>query len=168
MKEKDIRTFIPFFIVFVSTFFLSGADMFEVFPSQQTKGNEKLQLLLVGSDAFQALVWFPSSLIFFSAWRKLRKKNLWYTDILWQLSGVFFCWFVLSVIRIWGIYQLYLWVQGLVRFFVAIFGLYFFNTLYAARNLLYYPPTPEELEIKAKKFDELIKYFKDDTSAPGK
>lgn len=32
IKEKDIRNFIPFLIVMISTFFLSGANIFESFP----------------------------------------------------------------------------------------------------------------------------------------
>lgn len=164
MKEKDIRTFLPFLIVVVSTFFLSGADLFEVFPSTVTemKRNDNLMTLLIGADTFQAFMWLPSSLIFFKAWRKLKNLDLWYTDILWQLSGVFFCWFVLAVVRLWGVFELYLWIQGIVRFFVAIFGLYFLNTLYAARKLLYNPPTTEETKNKAEKFDKLIKMLSDD------
>ncbi len=170
MKERDIRTFMPFFIVFVSTFFLSGADLFERFIplSTQSHGNDKLQILIIGGDVFQALIWFPCSLIFFMAWRKVRKKNLWFTDLLWQLAGVFLCFLMLSLIRIWGWFQMYLWVQGMVRVFVAIFGLYFFNTLYAARKLLFDPPTPEETIQKAKKFDELINLINGTPDRSGK
>ena len=163
MKEKDIRTFVPFFVVFVSTFFLSGADLFEAFLplSEQTHGNEKLKMLVLGGDLFQACMWLPSSVIFFIAWRKIKKRNVWYSDLLWQLSGVFLCFFILSVIRIWGWFQMFLWVQGMVRMFVAIFGLYFLNTLLSARYLLFNPPTSEMNERKAQKFDEIIKLMKD-------
>lgn len=170
MKEKDIRTFIPFLVVFVSTFFLSGADMFEDFGSVLNKvgQNGKLIWLLISSDIFQSVVWLLCSSVFFTAWIIIRKKQAWYTDILWQLGGVLICWFLLAIVRIWGIFHQLLWIQGMLSFFVAVFGLYFFNTLWRARKLIYYPNTPEEAMIKAKKFDELIKYFKDDTSAPGK
>lgn len=56
---------------------------------------------------------------------------------------------------------MFLWIQGMVRAFVAIFGLYFLNTLYAARNLIYNPPTPEEITAKAKRFEELVKFIKE-------
>jgi hypothetical protein len=163
MKEKDIRSFLPFFVVFISTFFLSEANLFQVFPPaiKEIAGNVKLKILSIGADVFQAMVWLPCCLIFFKAWRILRGRNLWYTDILWQISGVFFCWFILALVRIWGVYHLYLWIQGLVSFFVAIFGLYFFNTLYAARKLIYYPQTSEEAQLKAEKFDKMIKYLKE-------
>lgn len=162
MKEKDIRTFIPFLVVFVSTFFLSGADMFEPFPSlvSVVKGNDKLMMLLVGSFLFVGIVSLALSIVFFNAWRKLRHRNVWYQDLLWQISGMFFCIFILKVVLVWGVYQRYLWIQGMTFMFVGIFGLYFFNTVFAARKLLYNPPTNEETQTKVKKFDELIKLLK--------
>lgn len=163
MKEKDIRTFIPFFVVFVSTFFLSGADMFETFPPVHSSiENERLEMLLIAGDIFQACVWMGACLIFFKAWLRLRFRQIWYSDLMWQLSGIFFCFFILSLIRIWGMFQMYLWIQGMVRVFVAIFGLYFLNTLYAARRLIYNPETPEETQKKARLFEQIIKLMKDE------
>lgn len=162
MKEKDIRTFLPFLIVFVSTFFLSGSDMFEAFPPVHASiTDEKLELLLIAGDVFQALVWLGACLIFFKAWRKLRLRPIWYSDLMWQMAGIFFCFFILSIIRIWGMFQMYLWIQGMVRVFVAIFGLYFLNTLYAARQLIYNPPTPEETAKKARLFEQIIKLMQE-------
>lgn len=137
--------------------------MFEVFPPvhDSIKDDEKLEMLLVTGDIFQGMVWLLSSLIFFRGWMKLRLRQVWYSDLIWQMAGIFFCFFILSVIRLWGIFQMFLWIQGMVRVFVAIFGLYFLNTLYAARDLIYNPPTSEDTVNKAKKFDELIKLIKD-------
>lgn len=164
MKEKDIRTFIPFFVVFVTTFFLSGADMFEPFPSLASlvKGNGKLMMLLVGSFLFVGIVSLSLSLVFFRAWQKLKHRKVWYQDLLWQISGMFFCIFLLKVVLVWGVFQRYLWIQGMTFMFVGIFGLYFFNTVFAARKLLYNPPTTEELQDKVKKFNELIKILQSD------
>lgn len=162
IKEKDIRNFIPFLIVMISTFFLSGANIFESFPPTRVSiKEEKLEVLLIAADVFQGLVWLFSCVIFFKAWLKLRLKPVWYCDLMWQLAGIFFCFFILSVLRIWGLFQMFLWIQGMVRAFVAIFGLYFLNTLYAARNLIYNPPTPEEITAKAKRFEELVKFIKE-------
>lgn len=158
MKEKDIRTLMPFIIVAVTSFFLSGADLFENFGSayHALKENSKLLWLLISGDTFQSVIWFLCSFVFFTAWRKNRKRGEWYSEIHWQLSGVFFCWFLLALINIIGIYYRFLWIQGTLRLFVGLFGLYFFNTLWASRKLIYNPPTKDELIEKNKKFEQIL------------
>lgn len=164
MKEKQIRAIIPFITVFGITFFLADAKLFHDFGNrfEIVKDNMRLVWLLVTGDVGQAVIWFGSSLIFFLAWNKNKKRTAWYTDMYWQLSGVFFCWFVLSVLSLISNFVFYLWLQGLVRLCVFIFGFYFFNTLYAARKLMYYPETREEALRKAQKFDELLKKLRDE------
>lgn len=159
LKEKQIRTWLPFIIVGLSTFFLSDADPFENFGTRFdfVKYNIKLIWLLFSGDAGQSLVWFCCSLIFFKAWRKNRIKKVWFADMYWQLSGIFFCWCVLSILSVVSNFFSYLWIQGMVRLFVLFFGFYFFNTLYRARYMIYNSETPEEMLKKAQKFDELIK-----------
>jgi hypothetical protein len=104
---------------------------------------------------------FGSSLIFFTAWLKNRHKNKWYSDLHWQFSGIFFCWSVSSALSFVSNFASYLWIQGLVRVFVFVFGFYFLNTLYAARKLLYYPEEKDETIRKAKAFDKLFKEITD-------
>lgn len=164
MKESKIRAIIPFVIVFASTFFLADADILHNFGTrlEMLRGNSRLVYLLFTSDAGQSIEWFCCSLIFFIAWHKNKAKGFWYVDILWQLSGIFFCWSILSVISLISNFYSYLWIQGMFRLFVFIFGFYFLNTLYAARNLIFYPESRDESIRKAQKFDELIKLIKDE------
>lgn len=162
MKEKEIRAIIPFVIVFLSTFFLADADLFENFGTRldMLKSNARLLWLLVTGDGMQAVGSLIIAIIFFRSWYLNRDKPFWFNDVLWQLSGAFFCWFLVSVISILGTFWLYLWIQGMFRLFTGIFLLYVANTLIAARSMLYHPETPEEAQVKAAKFDELIKIMK--------
>jgi hypothetical protein len=158
MKEKKIRTILPFLLVLASTFFLSDADPFENFGTrfEFVKYNIRLIWLLFLGDAGQSVIWFCCSLIFFRAWRKNRDTNKWYSDLHWQLSGIFFCWSVLSILSVVSNLYSYLWIQGMVRLFVFFFGFYFLNTLYRVRKILYNPETPDTIIEKAKKLDDLL------------
>lgn len=164
MKERQIRTIIPFVIVFLSTFFLSEAELLHNFGTRwdMVQHNARLVWLLFTGDLGQAAVWFLCSLIFYKAWRKNRLRGVWYTDIHWQLSGIFLCWSVLSLLSLVSNFYSYLWLTGMVRLFVFVFGFYCLNTLFAARKMLFHPETPEEMEHKAAKFDELIKILRNE------
>lgn len=161
MKERQIRTVIPFLIVFGSTFFLADAELMENFGTRSDMiKNERLLWLLITGDALQGFAAFFISYVFFKAWNKNKAKSFWFTDLMWQLSGAFFCWFLACAFSILGTFWLFLWLQGMLRLFAGVFILYVCNTVIAARKMLYYPETPEEATIKAAKFDELIKMMK--------
>lgn len=161
MKEKQIRTVIPFLIVFLSTFFLAGADLFESFGARiDMLKNSQLLWLLITGDAMQGLAAFVISYIFFRSWQKNRHRPLWFNDLMWQLSGAFFCWFMACLVSIIGTHWMFLWMQGMMRLFSGVFMLYVANTVIAAKPILYNPETPEEAVRKANKFDELINIIK--------
>jgi hypothetical protein len=162
MKERQIRTIIPFLIVFGSTFFLADAELLENFGTRKDMvKNDRLLWLLITGDGMQGIASFFISLVFFRAWYLNRSENFWFNDLMWQLSGAFFCWFLASMISILGTFWLFLWVQGMFRLFAGVFMIYVCNTVLAARQRLYHPETPEEAKVKAAKFDELIKMMKE-------
>jgi hypothetical protein len=163
MKEKKIRTILPFVIVFVCSYFLSDADLLHDFGNRFdfVEHNIKLIWLFIIGDVGQAIEWFCCSLIFFTAWIKNRNTNKWYSDLLWQFSGIFVCWSVSCALSFVSNFASFLWIQGLVRTMVFVFGFYFLNTLFAARKLIYYPETKEEMLLKAQKFEELLKKLND-------
>jgi hypothetical protein len=162
MKERQIRTIIPFLIVFGSTFFLADAELLENFGTRKDMvKNDRLLWLLITGDGLQAVASFFISYVFFKAWKINRYETFWFNDLMWQLSGAFFCWFLASMISILGTFWLFLWVQGMFRLFAGVFMIYVCNTVLAARQRLYHPETPEEAKVKAAKFDELIKMMKE-------
>ena len=159
MKDRQIRALIPFIIVFASTFFLSEAEFFEDFGTRfdMLKENSRLFALLITGDALQAIASFAISLIFFKSWYKNREKEFWFNDLMWQLAGAFFCWFIAAAVAIVGSFWQYLWLNGMFRLFAGIFMVYVANTVIAARFKMFNPETPQEAQSKAQKFDELIK-----------
>jgi hypothetical protein len=162
VKEKNIRTIIPFLIVFLSTFFLADADIFHDFGVRYEviMANMRLLGLLITGNLGLAIVCFLSSLIFFTAWKKNRHRNVWYSDLHWQLAGLCFGWAILCVMNLLANFNSYLWIQGMIRLFVFLFSAYFLNTLYRARKILYHPESREESIRKAAKYDELIALIK--------
>ena len=160
IKEKQIRTLIPFAIVLASTFFLSGAELFEGFGAR--KFGDRLMALMLSGDGLQGAASFGISFVMFRAWYLNRFKQLWFNDLMWQLSGAFGCWFIASVFSMLGFWWQYLWLSGMFRLFSGIFLVYVCNTVMAARHKLYHPETPEEAKIKAQKLDEVLKLLKDD------
>lgn len=158
MREKQIKVFIPFLLIFGGSFFLADADLFHNFGArfESVQYNFKLILLFFLGDVGQTVVCFCSSLIFFTAWKLNRGKNLWYSDIFWQLGSTFLCWSILSIVSLLANFYSYLWIQGMIRLCVFIVVLYVLNTLYRIRRLIYYPETREETILKAKKYDEFI------------
>lgn len=167
VKEKNIRTWIPFVVVFASTYFLSGADLFRDFGIRYDiiQANTKLLVLLITGNVGLSVACFLSSLIFFTAWRLNRHRNVWYSDLHWQLAGMCFGWSVLSILNLLSNFHSFLWVQGMVRLLVFIFTSYVLNNLYRARKIIYYPESREEAIRKAAKFDELIELFKKEASS---
>lgn len=169
VKEKNIRTIIPFLIVFLSTFFLSDADIFHDFGIRYEiiQKNMRLLWLLITGNMGLAIVCFLSSVIFFTAWKKNRHRNVWYSDLHWQLAGLCFGWCVLCLMNVLANFYSFLWIQGMMRLFVFLFSAYFLNTLYRARKILYYPETREEAIRKAAKYDELISLIKKEAEDAG-
>lgn len=164
IKEKQIRTIIPFVIIFGLSFLLSDADMFHDFGTrfEFVKHNAKLIWMLIIGDVGQAIEGICCSLIFFTAWRKNRNKNRWYSDLHWQFSALCLCWSISSALSFVSNFSSYLWIQGLIRLCVFIFWFYFLNTLFAARKLLYYPEERDEAIRKAEAFDKLLKTLRDE------
>lgn len=159
MKEKQIRTILPFVFIVGISYFLSEADMLHNFGTrfEIVQYNIKLIWLFIIGDVGQALEWFCCSLIFFTAWMKNRDKNKWFSDLFWQWSAVCFCLFISSGLSFVANFASFLWIQGLVRALVFVSAAWFLNTLYRARKLIYYPETRDETLRKAQKFDELLK-----------
>lgn len=166
IKERTIRTIMPFVIVVLGAFFLSDANVLESFGDrlEMLHSNVRLLLLLVTGDATQMIGALICATVLFYAWKINKDKGLWFTDIYWQLSGVFFCIFLRSMVHLVGTFYMYLWVVGIVQLFKGIFLLYFSNTLWAARRMLYNPESSEESARKAAKFDELISFFKQEAN----
>lgn len=158
MKEKQIKFWLPLVLVLGGSYFLSGTDLFHNFGTrfEIVQYNFKLILLFFLGDAGGMVIYFCCSLIFFTAWKLNRPKNVWYSDLFWQLGSVCFCWSVLCVVSLLANFYSYLWVQGMIRFCSSLVGFYVLNTLYRVRKLLYYPETREETIMKAKKYDELM------------
>lgn len=150
-------------IVFLSTFFLSGADPLHNFGTrwEMVQENARLVWLIFTGDVGQGVVWLLCSLIFFRAWRLNRHSNVWYSDIHWQISGIFFCWFLQSILSLISNFYSFLWMQGMIRLFVFVFGFYFLNTLFAARKMIYHPKTSDEVKEMMKKYDEILKKLND-------
>lgn len=163
MKEKQIRTIIPFVIVFLSTFFLAEAEMFDDFGSRldMIKSNQKLLGLLISSDGLQAIASMIIAVVFYHSWSLNKHRPFWFNDLMWQLAGAFFCWFLASVISIVGTFWSFLWLSGLFKLFSGVFLFYVANTVWAARMMFYHPEIPEEALKKAAKFTELLEFLKE-------
>jgi hypothetical protein len=158
MKEKQIRFWLPFVLVFGGSYFLSDADLFHSFGArfEVVQYNFKLILLFLISDIGGLLVFICSSLIFFKAWKLNRSKNTWYSDLFWQLGSVYLCWAVLFAISLLANVRSFLWIYGMIKLAVFIVSFYVLNTLFRVRKLIYYPETREETILKAKKYDDLM------------
>lgn len=158
ITDKTIRTLLPFIVVFITTFFISGTDIFQSFGprDEQIPNADKLLKLLTVGFTWMAVICIVPSYVFFKAYRHNIGKGAWYADLYWQISGTFFCWFLLGLISAVGLFQTYLWVTGLLWLYSGVFITYMVNTLWKCRKLLYHPESPSEMLLKAQKFDELI------------
>jgi hypothetical protein len=170
MKEKQLKVFIPFLLIFGGSFFLSDADILHNFGArfEIVKYNFKLILLFFLGDIGQGVCCAGSSLILFIAWKLNRNKNMWFSDLFWQLGGAFAFWALLCGVSLLANFYSYLWIQGMVKLFGFIAMFYLLNTLYRIRKRLYYPETRDETIRKAQKFDELLKAIMKDEDVDGK
>src|SRR5690349_19015967 len=159
ITDKTIRTLIPFIIVFVTTFFVSGTDIFQNFgPRSHFLPNaDKLINLLTVGFSWMAVACGVPCYVFFKAYLSNVGRGVWYADLYWQVAGTFLCWSLLGLISVIGLFETYLWLTGLLWLYSSIFITYMVNTLWKSRKLLYHPESPSEMLMKSQKFDELIR-----------
>ncbi len=118
--DKLIKSIIPFLVVLLTTL-LVGGNPFQAHGTRldMLRGDTKLLALLTAGPSVMVIACIVPLIIFLKAWWKNRdRKNVWYSDLLWQAAGAFFCWFLLSLMSVIGLYQMFLYINGLLWHFM--------------------------------------------------
>ena len=160
---KPVRPAIPFLIIVSFTYFLSNANLFEVFaPRADCMYHNQVLILLHGiSDALIFLAKISVGLVLFRLYGYLKNQGFPFYDYAWRFGGFVFFGGLTHAISILDLFKTYYWLDGILKLITAWFCLLVALSVFKEYPKLKQIKTPQEYKDLANKLNELLKEIKE-------